>query len=198
MICMGCGKEGKTAYCSRCFLREFQAGFDEADEEIRNSNPHIYGNTERMWTSGNKSFWEDVRRASRETFADYASKQQKPPWPRPQITVISQGGYVNFEVRDPVTEGWVLVPLEMLEAKLGRTITRPAQTSGLHRADIEDCARRLLILLVYGCPPKLNAPPPEKPEVDPSQYKTNTSDYFFFDSGKFTQRGFNYYGIFLD
>lgn len=153
MICNVCGRENIGTICPKCFMDNFQAGFNEADEEIRNANPHIYGRTTWGETAyGQRQFWEDINRSG------FAPKR-KPPWPKPEIFWLPD--FNGWRVKDPVTEGFVDVPVEAVEARLGRGIENGLRSRVIYRSEIEECAKRLLILLIYGCPPKLPTPKPE-------------------------------------
>ena len=176
MKCNVCGRENIGTVCPKCFMDNFQAGFNEADEEIRNANPHIYGRTTWGETAyGQRQFWEDINRSG------FAPKR-KPPWPKPTISWIpdfeSRRG--DWKVFDPVTEGWVLVPLEAVEARLGRPIENHLLGRYNPTQEILECARRLLILLIYGCPPKLSAPVPEpKDKTDWKAFRDQIFDMKF-------------------
>lgn len=146
MKCGLCGRESKGSICHKCFMVEFTAGFYEKDEEIRRANPHTY--------YSKNSFWDDVGRAK---------VSPKPPWPKPEIFWLPD--YNGWRVKDTVTEGYVDVPVEAVEAMLGRGIESGLRARVLYRHEIEECAKRLLILLIYGCPPKLCAPKPEPPTM---------------------------------
>lgn len=174
MICK-CGNETYSTTRRRCdickrqaeedLISEFAAGFAEADDEIRYKNPHIFNdNPQTMWTTSQQSFQDFVNSMSgfgRSYRYNYnPPPPPKPSWPKPTITY-------NFDkqtwrVKDQVTEGWVDVPLEMLEAHLGRHITSPHLVT--HRVEIELCAKRLLILLLFGCPQRLEASYASYPE----------------------------------
>ena len=185
-ICKGCRVEQAVigGYCLACkhemksaFLREMAAGFAEADDEIRNADPHIYDDPRRMWTESGYDrasgkdhtaygFWEELKRAGFHHSEDFIKQPpRKPPWPKPDIWWIPAN--FSYRVKDKVTEGWVDVPIEAVETKLGRKIPGEIRAKITFRQEIEECARRLLILLVYGCPPRIGpGKPPPKPKVD--------------------------------
>jgi len=201
--CYECGKEDDSAFkrgrCGECrararkafretFAAEFNAGFMEADEEIRNSNPHIYGADEAKpgfdYTAFRYAKWdgasideETIRRLNEEIrkrheqyvhdifnreytnsfFTDppFTQRPKKQSWPKPEIFWLPD--FNGWRVKDPVTEGYVDVPVEAVEAKLGRGIEAGLRARVIYRSEIEECAKRILILLLYGCPQRLEA-----------------------------------------
>ena len=178
--CTICGTPNSARHrlCPSCkakanqqFLNEFAYGFSEADDEIRNANPHIYGDGSKFYTYGF------------DPAETWGKKSRKQPWPKPDIFWLPD--YNGWRVKDKVTEGYVDVPVEAVEAKLGRGIEACLRARVIYRAEIEACAQRLLILLVYGCKPKLNpAPPPPKP-AKPHDWSSIQSPYLFRDAIKY-------------
>lgn len=179
-LCLKCLGVGKDYYTASDVLRDrerkrqqfadsFWEGFNEADQEIRNANPHIYG--EPKWASGYSSnqFWEDINRTNQRINEEVFGKKRKQPWPKPEIFWLPD--FNGWRVKDSVTEGYVDVPVEAVEAILGRGIEQGLRARVIYRAEIEECAKRLLILLIYGCPPKLCAPKPEPPSKSDEEFR---------------------------